>query len=70
MQTSLGNFDIFRLQSDGSEMHLGEATSYRIALIDVEMLAAKVPGKYVIRDRETGQKHVLNLGVLANCANR
>lgn len=57
-------FDIYRLQSDGSELHVGEARSYNIAFIDVEMLASKVPAKYVIRDRETGQRHVLNLSPL------
>ena len=61
MQTPQTIFDVFRVQSDGSELHVAEAPSYYLALIDVEMLASKVPAKYVIRERETGQRHVLNL---------
>lgn len=53
-------FDIFRLQPDGSELRVGEAKSYVGALFDLEMLASRVPAKYVIRDRATGQRHVLN----------
>lgn len=54
-------FDIFMLQPDGSELHVGQAKSYMGALFDSEMLASRVPAKYVIRDRTTGQRHVLNL---------
>ena len=54
-------FEIFRLQPDGSELYVGQAASYNIALFDVEMLASKVPAKYIIRDRETGQGLVVNL---------
>ena len=64
MRTSKITFDIFKLQSDGSELPVGEAESYNLALIDLEILASMVPAKYVIRDRETGQKHVLNLQYL------
>ena len=54
-------FDIFRLQPDGSDLHVGEAKSYTGALFEIELLALKVPAKYVIHDRGTGQRHVLNL---------
>ena len=57
-------FEIFRLQPDGSELCVGKATSYNIALFDVEMLASKVAAKYIIRDRETGQGLVVNLASL------
>jgi len=61
-------FDIFRLQPDGSELHLGKAKSYIGALFDIEMLASRVAANYVIRDRATGQRHVLNLGHLEKSA--
>jgi len=61
MEISPKNFEIFRLRPDGSELYVGEAVAYSIALFDVEMLASKVPAKYVIRDRGTGQRHVLNM---------
>ena len=61
MQMAEAGFDIFRLQPDGSELHVGETTSYNIALIDVEMLGSRIPAKYVIRDRGTGRRHALNL---------
>lgn len=54
-------FEIFKLQQDGSELYVGEAMSYNIALFDAELLASKVPAKYAIRDRGTGQRCVLNL---------
>jgi PAS domain-containing protein len=57
-------FDIFRLQPDGSELRVGEANSYTGALFDTELLASRVPAKYVVRDRATGQRHVLNLACL------
>src|SRR5215470_2657710 len=54
-------FDIFRRQLDGSELHVGQAASYNTALFDCELLASRIPAQYVIRDRVTGQKCVLNL---------
>ena len=54
-------FDVFRLQPDGTELHVGEAASHFVALLHLEMIAARVPAKYAIRDRETGQRHVVNL---------
>jgi PAS domain-containing protein len=61
-------FDIFRLQPDGSELPAGKAESYTGALFDIEMLASRVPAKYVIRDRATGQRHVVNLARLEKSA--
>jgi hypothetical protein len=46
MQTSRRIFDIFRLQPDGSGLHIGESASSNVALIDVEMFASKVPAEY------------------------
>lgn len=57
-------FDVFRLQPDGSELHVGEAASYNMALLHIELLGSKVPAKYIIQDRENGQRHVLNFGGL------
>lgn len=54
-------FDIFRCLPDGAELQVGQAASYNAALFDCELLASKVPAQYVIRDRVTGQRHVLNL---------
>jgi hypothetical protein len=59
-------FEIFRLRPDGSELYVCKAASYNIALFDVEMLALKVPAKYVIRDRRSGQRHVQNLGTFGS----
>ena len=64
MEISAKTFEIFRLQPNGAELYVGEASSYSIALFDVEMLAAKVPGKYAVCDRGTGQRFVLNLRTL------
>lgn len=61
MEISSRIFEIFRLHPDGSELYVGKATSYNIALFDVEMLASKVPAHYVIRDAGTGRRHILNL---------
>jgi len=62
MEISSQIFEIFRLRPDGSELYVCKAASYNIALFDVEMLASKVPAKYVICDRRSGQRHVQNLG--------
>ena len=56
-------FDIFRVQPDASEAHVGKAKSYTGAVFEAELLGTKVPAKYVIRDRMTGQRYVVNLGV-------
>jgi len=61
-------FDLLRLQPDGSELHVGKATSYTGAVFDIEMLASRVPAKYVIRDRVTGQRHVISLERLEKSA--
>ena len=68
-QTSQIVFDIFRLESDGSELLVGEAASYRIAFMDVEILGSRVQAKYIIRERKTGERNILNLGPLGNSAN-
>ena len=66
MEIASQNFEIFRLHPDGSELYVCKAASYDIALFEVELLASKVPAKYVIRDRRSGQRHVQNLGPLGS----
>jgi hypothetical protein len=66
MEIASQNFEIFRLRPDGSELYVCKAASYNIALFDVELLAAKVPAKYVIRDRRSGQRHLQNLDPLGS----
>ena len=70
VRTSQAIFDIFRVEPDGSELQVGEAASYSIALMDVEMLASKIPAKYVVCDRETGQRWLMNLGRLDSSSYR
>ena len=55
------NFCILKLQPDGSEFPIGDAESYNEALFEIELSAIRSPGKYVIRNRMTGQRDVLNL---------
>jgi hypothetical protein len=64
MESCTAVFDIFRLQPDGSEVHAGEATSYTGALQDIELLASRKPARYIIHDRETGQRNIVNLSAL------
>jgi len=62
MEISSQIFEIFRLRPDGSELYVCKAASYNIAVFDVEMLASKVPAKYVIRDRRNDQRHFTEPG--------
>ena len=64
MEAPTAIFDIFRLQPDSSEVYVGEVASYNTALLEVELLASKNPAKYIIHDRETGQRHIVNLAGL------
>jgi hypothetical protein len=64
MEISSQIFEVFRLRPDGSELYVCKAASYNLALFEVELLASKIPAKYVIRDRRSGQRHVQNLDPL------
>jgi hypothetical protein len=66
MEISSQIFEVFRLQADSSELYVCRAASYNLALFEVELLASKVPAKYVIRDQRSGQRHVQNLGSLGS----
>jgi hypothetical protein len=66
MEIASQNFETFRLRPDGSELYVCKAASYDIAHFDVELLASKVPAKYVIRERRSCQRHVQNLGPLGS----
>ena len=58
------SFDILKLATDGSEQWMGNVESYDVALFDIELAAAKWPGKYAIFDRQTGQREVFNFELL------
>ena len=58
------SFDILKLGLDDSEEWMGNVESYDVALFDVELAAAKSPGKYAILNRQTGQREVLNFELL------
>jgi len=54
------SFEILKVSSDGSEQWLGNVESRDMALFDIELTAAKSPGKYAILNRQTGEREVLN----------
>ena len=54
------SFEILKVSSDGSEGWLGNVESRDMALFDIELTAAKSPGKYAILNRQTGAREVLN----------
>ena len=54
------SFEILKLRSDGSEQWLGNVESRDMALFDIELTAAKLPGNYAILNRQTGEREVLN----------
>jgi len=59
-------FDIFKLQPDGSEQWIDNATSFNGAMFHVELAAARSPGQYVIQHRITGERKVINFGPKAH----
>jgi hypothetical protein len=56
------SFDIFRLESQNPQQLVATAKSFDGALFEVELLAAKSPGLYLIRNPITGERHTLTLG--------
>ena len=43
-------------------MHkIGDAESFNVAMWDAEIAAISAPGKYVLLNRSTGERDVLNL---------
>ena len=54
--------DIFRLESCGV-LWLASATSLESALARAQKLAVGSPGDYLVLDLETGNKHVIKIGM-------
>ena len=53
--------DIFRVGEDGSLKWLETTKSLDLAILRVNILAASLPGDYVVASQETGDKIVLSL---------
>ena len=58
-----GLFDMYKLDFRGSTMWMGSVESYDVALFEIELTAAKVPGDYAIINRQTGERTVLSFGL-------
>ena len=56
-------FDMYRVDFDGSVEWLGSVRDYSVALLEVELTAVEAPGDYVIVNRQTGDRMVLNFGM-------
>ena len=54
------SFEILKLEPDGSEQWLGNVESRDLAVFDIELTAAKLPGKYAVLNLQTGEREVLN----------
>jgi hypothetical protein len=61
--------DIFRLESLGVHW-LASATSLEGAQAHAQKLAVGAPGDYLVLDLETGNKHVIKLGMEESADNR
>ena len=55
-------FEILRVEGDRVISNVGEAESYNIAILCMELAAARFPAKYIIHNRKTEQRHVFDFG--------
>jgi hypothetical protein len=46
-------FDLYKVDFDGSAEWLGSVQSYSVALLEIELIAARAPGDYAIVNRQT-----------------
>ena len=56
-------FDMYKVDLGGEAMWLGSVESYSVALLEIELTAAKAPGDYAIINRQTGERTVMSLGL-------
>lgn len=54
-------FDIFKVQPDGSERWVDRADSFSAALFQAELAGIESPGKYVIRNQCNAEREVISL---------
>jgi hypothetical protein len=54
-------FEVFKVGPDESLHKVGDAESFNAAMWDAEIAAIRAPGKYVLLNRSTGERDVLNL---------
>jgi len=53
-------FDISFAPPNGTEVSVAEAESFNTAVLAAELAGLRNPGKYIVRDRTTGQANTLN----------
>ena len=56
-------FDMYKVDLGGSAMWLGSVQSYSVALFEIKLTAARVPGDYAIVNRQTGDRTALSFGL-------
>ena len=56
-------YDLYKLGDHGSAMWLGRVQSYSLALLEIELTAARAPGDYLIVDQKNGQRNFLSFGL-------
>jgi hypothetical protein len=56
-------FDLYKLNLRGSAEWLGSVQSFNMALLEIELTAAREPGDYTVVNRETGERTDLTFGV-------
>ena len=57
------SFEILKLGTDGSEQWMGDVESHDLALFDIELTAAKWPGKYAILNQGRPTNPVIPCGL-------
>ena len=56
-------YDLYKLGDHGSAMWMGRVHSYDVALLEIELSAAKAPGDYLIVNEQSGEQNVLSFGL-------
>jgi hypothetical protein len=62
MYTSFPEYDIFRVDTDGTPIWLGPANTLDDAWIRIQQLGATAPGDYFILNQKTAEKIALKAG--------
>jgi hypothetical protein len=69
MYTSIPEYDIFRVHTDGTPIWLGPANTLDDAQAQIRQLRATKPGDYFIFSQMTAEKIVLKAGPQADLPN-
>ncbi len=56
-------YDLYKLGDHGSALWMGRVQSYSVALLEIELNAAKAPGNYLIVNQQNGQQNFLSFGM-------